>query len=237
MGLVMGETLSKLLKRTRNYIDETAGENQWLDDDGTYQVGLKTLIADEIRSLEMEFRPLLLNYFADEATFNATNGINLYTLPEDFAKLVLLEQVTDTLGNAIAPVTLRPMRTLEEKNKLSSSGVPTHYMIWGDFVVVSPTPNFTATNFFKIWYVKKLRIPVDLSDSSPLPDECNELISLGAAIRALLQTQEPINDLMAIYDRTLNRLISDLRFRNTQEPKHENMYERQLLWPQQQGTS
>lgn len=213
----MGGSLTKLIKSTRLYIDEVAPDRQWTDEDNQFGVGLITLIGREIQSLERVLRRLNQNFFGTSFTFDSKQNNSLYALPTNFVKISLLERLKDPEGIPTDPVTLKPAQSLEQKNRVKGN-TPQFYIIWGNQIVIFPPTKNVYTNYFRMWYIRQTKLPVRKDiDSSELMDSLDDLIALGAAIRALLQTQEPIEDLKRMRDEQLAEVILDLKNRTVQE--------------------
>lgn len=204
--------LANIRTRVRFYIDEAKQAN-FLDSDINYAIN------NAQQDTALEIIQVNENFFVNgtPTQLPTTVGVEFYPLPEDFWKLVRLEN--SSTGIVV------PMRDFNDEPVTWNTNYPISTWtqglkasIVGDNLRLNPTP-IDNSLILQFWYVPILDDLINDTDQSLIPRTCIDLLAIQAAIDCFIKDEDDTSALVQKYDLVLNRLQRTTRDRQTQEPK------------------
>lgn len=209
--------LGQIRTAVRDWIGEdTAG---WFTDamlNRQINFSMNELYADAVEASE--------NFFVKESNISLVVGQELYALPADFYKLILVERV-----DSVVPVAVKPIDITQRSRYLYSSVNPSslmtgetrHYLEAGSIGLV-PLPTTAIANAILLHYVPS---PTDLAadGNSPVadwPPIHHEVIAWGAVMRCTVRDKELYAKYQPTFDRLKAAFINAVQKRSTQEPRN-----------------
>ena len=128
------------------------------------------------------------NYYISDYSFTTTGATQFFDLPNDFYKMVGLDQFQNFSGSGENALTVRPFN-FNERNRYNNilfavtAAAFYRYLIQGSKIKILPAPDAGIT--FKMWYVPA---PVKITTSAQTIDGVSgweEVVILTAAIQVM----------------------------------------------------
>lgn len=147
----------------------------WINDYYQYMV-------DEIQKVTPE-------YFAKPATADLVGGQQEYELPDDFSKILLVNQNVGGTWRRVLPLSNINALNVPTTTTSISADAPRYYIV-GDYIGLSPIPQESVDEGLKMWYVYD---PAELSTDSAEPafkSKYHPIIKYGVYANYLDQDDE-----------------------------------------------
>jgi len=170
-------------------------------------------------------------YYVSSADISVVGGTATYSLPNDFYKLLGVDLVIDSNGNA---VTLRPFQ-FEQRN--SYLFTPTwnvvglsylRYMLQGSNIKFVPVPSGATT--VRLWYSPAFADLVSDSDSFDGINGWEEYVILDAAIKMMIKEESDPQALMVQKQGMIQRLNEMKLMRDIGSPSKIADMSRTMPW-------
>jgi hypothetical protein len=161
------------------------------------------------------------DYFTSQATITTDGVNNLFALPSDFYKGLLVECISGMGVAAGFPVTMRPFM-LREKNRymfpnaLVVAPFFPRYRLQGSSILFAPTPSNGLV--INIWYAPKLGPLANPTDSATDLSGYLDMVVLNAAIKALLKQERDASSQMLRLRELMAEIDAAAANRNVGEP-------------------
>lgn len=128
-----------------------SGKNQNFDDinQTSPPIDTQAIVSGANRYKFSDFTQTVLSYLRFEALDSAGKGIIL--IPETMADIE-----RDTVGNESGVISGYGADTFQERYVNAPSGVPTHYIKYGDFIYLRPNPNYSKAAALLAYFERPL---------------------------------------------------------------------------------
>jgi hypothetical protein len=215
-------TLAQLRARTRFFIDEPTQQN-FADADINIALNIaQQEVAREIIQVNEDF------FIGASVAITTTSGTELYPLHVnaidgqcDVIKLKRLERV-DT--GEVIPMVDQNEKSIYGQNvpplvNTAGAGSGISAYLLGNSIGLTPTP-YGAAVPLQYYYVPRLGDMVNDTDSSPIPVEFHELMSIRAGIDCQIKDEADTGQLENRWRERMDQLKRAARDRQIEEPKH-----------------
>jgi len=171
-------TFANLQVRAREYLNEATAAS-WTD------VELKAWLNLEKNTLALNLINIDASYLlATPALVNTEAGTAEYSLPSGYARIRLVERNDVTPPIPLLKVDIERRFLYDDNSRMSIRGTDPVYYLAGEKIGLIPTPTEGRTGYLKIHYNALPADMVNSSDTSGLPEILDEVLILGAVIRA-----------------------------------------------------
>jgi hypothetical protein len=150
---------------------------------------------------------------ANLSTVIGTQNYTLSGIASDLQQVVNLRITSpDTYEGWLAPMTAEDFDRYNADPTSQANGTPTHYYFWNNSVYLFPVPDQVYT--IQVRYIK---VPTTLTtaDQPDIPEEFQEVVTLGALYRAM-QTNDNFDQALVIKNQMDTQVVDMLKRLRTQ---------------------
>lgn len=143
-------------------------------------------------------------------TFSTSVNTSVYALPSDMKQIRRIERAE---GSTRINIEIIPA----DLNDIRDSSYPTRYIIQGNNIQLTPTPQGGET--IRIYYVPTVTELSSSTDTPIIPSDHHEIVSYYAAMQIKVKEESDPMILKSVYNEMLDQLINSVETRQTQRSR------------------
>jgi hypothetical protein len=214
MPALVNPTLLQLNQRTRFFLDEPVQAN-YQDSDINYAINqAQQDVATEISLVDEQ-------YFVNTTptVISSVGGQRFYPLNADVWKITRIEDVATGIRLEFESFTDQNNFFTFAPPLITGTDIGYSVSVVGNSIAITPTPSVSGINC-QYWYVPQLPDMQANTDTSQIPPQFIDLVSISAALDGFVKDEDDISSLEAKYQKKWNQLIRASRNRQQQNPRH-----------------